>query len=231
MLQAIVIPIQAISFRSFSFFGGIGESEKVKELENKNTQLIKQLINQEKIIKDNKALLDQFQTQDPKSVNLIPAEIIGVSGFLPGITLPEGYILDRGETDGIKVGDAVVYKNNLIGKVIKTTKFLSNIEVVSNSKSLFTAKDLQTGALGVAKGQGGGGLILDNVILSDTIRVGDLIVTKGDVNQSGMGIIPDLVLGQVEAVSKNPSDLFQKAKLKMLIDFSKLEKVFVVNLR
>ena len=230
-LQSITAPIQSVVYGSFSFLTNIGSNTKVKELENKNNLLTKQLLSQEKLISDNKALKDQFQTQAPKSTNLIPADIIGAPGFLPGISVPESFTLDKGEADGVKVGDAIIYKNNLLGKVVKTSEFVSSVEVVTNASSLFTAKTLETNALGVVKGQGGGGLILDNVILSESLKIGDMVITKGDVNLSGVGIVPDLVLGEIVAINKNPSDLFQRAKLKPLVDFSKIDKVFVINLR
>jgi cell shape-determining protein MreC len=87
---------------------------------------------------------------------------------------------------------------------------------------------LSTQALGVAKGQGGGGIILDDVVLSDTLQKGDLVLTKGDIDSHGIGIPPDLIVGEITSVSKFPSDLFQKASLKSKIDSSKLNKAFIV---
>jgi len=49
------------------------------------------------LIEDNKALRDQFQTENPKSTNLIEADIIGAPGFIPGISIPETLVLNRGE--------------------------------------------------------------------------------------------------------------------------------------
>jgi cell shape-determining protein MreC len=64
--------------------------------------------------------------------------------------------------------------------------------------------------------------------VSDTLQKQDTILTKGDINNSGLGFPPDLVIGRVTSISKNVSDLFQKADVKTLIDFSKLTKVFVI---
>jgi rod shape-determining protein MreC len=181
------------------------------------------------LIEDNKALRDQFETKKPISTNLIPAVVIGAPGFIPGITVPENYTLDKGEIDGVKVGDAVIYQENLVGRIIKTTQFLSKVQTITNTASSFTAKTLETNALGVVKGQGGGNLILDNVVLSDNLKVGDIVLSKGEVDVSGNGFVPDLVAGEIIAVSKNPSDLFQSAKVNSHVDFSRIDKVFVVS--
>jgi len=180
-------------------------------------------------MEDNKALRDQFETKNPISTNLIPAQVVGAPGFLPGITVPENYTIDKGEADGVSFGDAVVFKDNLVGRVVKTTQFLSSVQIVTNSSSLFTVKTLETNALGVIKGQGGGNLILDNVVLSETLKLGDMVLTKGDLDINGGGFVPDLIVGEITAISKNPSDLFQRAKIKSRVDFSKITKVYVVS--
>ncbi len=228
IFQTIIAPVQSTVYNGFSFVTGIGSNSKIKDLENKNDLLTKKLLDQDKLIKDNKALNDQFLTQNPPSDNLLPAQIVGAPGFVPGLSVPEDYIIDKGLADGVKVGDAVVVGDNLIGIVYKTTKYLSSVSLVTNSSASFTAKTMETNALGVVKGQGGGGLILDNVVLSDNLKVGDLIVTKGDASVLGEGVMPGLILGEIVAISKNPSDLFQRAKLNARVNFSKLYKVFVV---
>ena len=92
-----------------------------------------------------------------------------------------------------------------------------------------TAKTLGTQAAGVVKGQGGGEIILDNVLLSNSLEKDDLVVTEGNINLDGSGFPADLVVGKIAAVSKNPSDLFQEAKVQSQLDFTKLGKVFVVT--
>jgi rod shape-determining protein MreC len=226
--KGILSPVQALTYGTFSKITNFGSSSQVQTLKAQNLALTKKIIDQNKLIEDNKALRDQFQTQNPKSSNLIDADVIGAPMFIPGISVPETLILDRGESDGIKVGQAVVYQNNLVGQVVGTSSFLSNVMLITNPSSSFTAKSLTTQSIGVIKGQGGGEMVLDNVILSDSLQKQDTILTKGDVNSSDLGFPPDLVVGEITSISKNPSDLFQKADVKTLIDFSKLTKVFVI---
>jgi rod shape-determining protein MreC len=136
-------------------------------------------------------------------------------------------ILDVGTKDGIKVGDAVVYQNNLVGKVTQVSGNLSNVILLTNSSSQFIA-ETQRKAQGIIKGQGSGKVILDNVVLSDELKKDDLVLTKGDIGAQNAGFPPDLTVGKIISVSKNPSDLFQKAEVQPLISLSNLEKVFVV---
>jgi rod shape-determining protein MreC len=228
LAKVILSPVQAVTYGVYSGITGFGSNPKIEALRAENFTLTKKLIDQNKLIQDNKALRDQFQAETPKSPNLLEADVIGAPGFIPGISIPETLILNRGENDGIKVGQAVVYQNNLVGKIVKTSSFLSSVMLISNSSSSLTAKTISTAAQGVVKGQGGGGIILDNVVLSDILQKDDTVLTKGDVDSHGIGVPPDLVIGEIASVSKFPSDLFQKASLNSKINVKNLSKVFVI---
>ena len=228
LLKTIFSPIQAVTYGSFARITGFGQNAEIQQLKAKNFALTKQLVDRAKLVGDNKALRDQFATENPKSSDLLPASVVGAPGFVPGLSVPEVLILDKGISDGLKIGDAVVYQNNLVGKITQISEDLASVTLLTNSTSQFTAKTLQTGALGVVKGQGGGGIILDNVLLSDNLKKDDLVLTKGDIDVQNGGFPADLTVGKILSVSKNPSDLFQKAEIQPLIDLSNLQKVFVI---
>lgn len=226
--KTIFSPVQAVAYNTFAKMTDFGQNSQIQTLKMQNLALTQKLVDQSKLIADNNALRDQFATENPKSVNLIEADVVGAVGFVPGLSVPEAFTLNRGTTDGVKVGDAVVYKNNLVGKVTQVSNNLSSVMLVTNSSSQFIAETLATKAAGIVKGQGGGEIILDNVLLSDNLKKDDLVVTRGDINAQNSGFAPGLVVGKIISVSKNPSDLFQKADIQPLIGFSNLEKVFVV---
>lgn len=214
----------------FGFFQGlpfVSESKQIKKLKDENLSLANKLVDQEKLKKENVALLSQFQTREPKSYNLLPAKIVGAPGFIPGVTPPSTLILDKGAKDNVGVGDSVVLKNNLIGKIVKTSSYLAKVDLVTHTSSSFTAKTLN-GALGVIRGSGGDRMTLDNVLPSQNLKIDDLILTKGDVNMDGSGIPPDIIVGKIESIEKIPVAIFQKAEVKSLVDFTKLSAVFVV---
>lgn len=226
--RSIFAPIQSLTYGVYLSIVNLGTSSNLKLLEEENSSVLKKLADYKKLEADNKALQDQFQTVSIKSTNLIAANVVGAPGFLPGYSVPENLTINRGENDGIKVGQAVIYKDNLIGKVTKTSNFLSSVTLITNSSLSFTANSVETNALGVIKGQGGGELIFDNILLSESLKKGDLIVTKGDINEKGEGFVVGLIVGKIVSVSKNASDLFQKADVKTLVDLTKLNTVFVI---
>lgn len=219
-LGSITAPVSQLSNNLLRGIVKVGENDEIKKLKEENLNLVKKLVDQKKLQSENEALHDQFQTENPKSLDLLPANIVGMRGFIPGVSAPESFIIDKGSKDGVKVGAAVVFKDNLVGKVVKTSDFLSSVILITNASSTFAAKTL-SGVLGVIKGQGNGEIIFQNVLLSENLKKGDFILT--------IEIPPALLVGEIISVEKNPTELFQKGRVRSLINFSRLSKVFVVK--
>lgn len=231
LLEKLFSPFQSFTYNSFNFV------EKVFASKESNDQQIlyaREATDLSKLKKDISALKDQFQTTNINSQSLLPANIIGAPGFIPNVTVPEIFILDKGEKDGIKAGMAVLYKDNLVGKITRVSPNLSAINLLTSPSSSFTAKIInpqnQSGdALGVIKGRGNGEMVLDNVLLSEKINKSDIVVTKGDINEGNIGLPPDLIVGKIISIDKKPSNLFQKAQIRSFLDFSKISMVFVLT--
>lgn len=227
VLQKIITPFQSTTYDLFNSVTLFGENSKLKKLETENLALTSMLSDQKKLERENSALSDQFQVSSPNSDTLLPANIVGAPSFIPGVSAPEIFIIDKGAQDGVKVGEAVVYKNNLLGKITKSNESLSEVTLLTNISSSFTAK-VSADSLGVVKGQGGGEMILDNVLLSDNLKPSDLVLTNGDTSLNGNGYPPDLVVGKILSVDKKASSLFQRAEVSSFIDFSRITTVFVI---
>ena len=173
----------------------------------------------QEIERDNKALHDQFKTSNPQPKKLVVAEVIGRKS--------DELFIDKGSSDAIKVGDVVVIKDNLIGKVSKITPHISIVTLITHASTSFTAETSKTNTSGVIKSQGGDSIIFDNVILSDKLEKNDTIVTKGDVDMQGGGYPPKLIVGKIVSINKKASSLFQFAKVESLVNLSSVQMVFV----
>ena len=181
-----------------------------------------------KLIRENQAFRDQFETQTPKSTGLLPAKIVGAPSFIPGVTDPTFLIIDKGLKDRVKIGNAVVVKNILVGKVTSVSDYFSKVSIVSNPDFLINAMDQRTQAQGIVKGKGGRQLMLNNVVQSQEVKAGDILITKGDQKEDGTGFPPDLIIGKIMSVDKKPSAVFQIGEVQSPLDFSYLSEVFVV---
>ena len=193
---------------------------------NSNLSSTSKLVDQVKLEQENQALSDQFAVSNPNPKTLMPARVIGAPTFIPGVSVPDFFILDKGSSDGVGVGDGVVVANNLIGKISVVNSSSSKVTLITDTSISFTGK-LQSEAVGVVTGLGDS-LEIGNILLSENISKNSLVLTKGDQNLEGVGFPPDLVVGKIVSVQKNPSDLFQKAEIKSLVDFTKINMVFIV---
>lgn len=222
-VQSIFFPLGAWSHAKTAV------SSKEEALQKENDQLREELAAKSTLEADNKALRDQFETLSPSSKNLLPVAVVGMPSVIPNVSFPEAMIIHAGLDDGISVGSVVVYKNQLVGTVTSLQSHFATVTLLTAKKSSLAIKDQASQAPGVLKGQGSGELIVDNVLLSDTITVGDTIVTMGGQNESGKGMLPDLIVGKVISIEKNPSNLFQKARLEIGVPLNRLTTVFVIK--
>lgn len=204
----------------YSLFTKNSQSSVISKIQKQNLDLVKKLKDYNLLKGENNALKDQFQNSFSKTLNLSPATIIGFPS--------ENYVINKGERDGVRAGQAVIINDMVIGKIVKTSSTISLVNLISNASFSTTAKDLETSALGVVKGLGNGELLLDNVLLSEKLNLQDIVVTKGDMNMENIGMPADLMLGKIVSIDKKPSALFQTAKIKSLVDFTRLSTVFVV---
>lgn len=215
------------SYSLLNWVTSFGGNSKIEQLKKENLALTRKIVDQQALLAENKSLHDQFQTTSPKSLDLMPAQVVGAPRFLPGVTSPETYVINVGKKDGVKVGSAVVFKDNLVGKISKISDYLSEVVLVTNPDSKFAAKTTN-GVLGVVRGEGNQDMILDNVLLSDTLGRDNVVITSGDLTVDSTNFVPNLIVGKIVSIDKNPNDIFQKGKLQGLLDFSKLTEVFVV---
>lgn len=176
--------------------------------------------------KEMQALRDQFNVSEPNPVRLLPARIVGFTGYIPGVSQPVSVTIDQGSANGVKPGQVVVYKDNLVGRVEKVTPVFSSVMLLNNDNLSFTAETIDGEASGVIYG-GKDGIVFDNVVLSEKISPKDIVVTKGDLTADGIGFPPDLVVGEIKEIDKRQSDLFQTAVVESLLDVSSLTTVFV----
>lgn len=230
IVQDVVNPVDHLLFTSV--YGATPSTlSPMDRLTDANNVLLSELAQEKELEMDNQALRDQFQTASPNSQNLVPAKIIGFSGFIPGLTPINAFIVNIGTDNQVMAGEAVVFKNNLIGIVSHTSEHLSVISPITSNNVSITAQTVNTQALGIIQGDNNVQIDFDNVILSDTLSVNDVVVTKGDINGQGFGIPPGLVVGKIVSIDKKTSALFQSAKLESLIDLTHLSTVFILNTR
>lgn len=205
-------------------FGKEDEISTVSKLQKELQSLNEKVVDYELIKRDNIALRSQFETSGESTFALTHARILGFTG---DNNLPETLVVNVGLQDGVKVGMAVIFEKYLVGKISKTSLNYSVVTTVLNPKFQTLAKIPATNANGIIFGSREF-MLLDRVVITDKLEDGGNVVTRGEVDEKGIGIYPDLIIGKISSISKNETAPFQSAQVTPIINFSKLTSVFVV---
>lgn len=153
--------------------------------------------------------------------DLLPAEVVGRD--------PSNYLqylqVDKGTADGVRVGAVAVAPQGLLGRVVAAGNNFCRILLVNDSSSSVNVLLQSSRASGVASGQFGGTLLMKYIPQGEVVRLGDMVLTSG----LGGNFPKGLVVGQVSQVRQKDIELFQEAVVESLIDFRRLEVVYLIR--
>ncbi len=170
---------------------------------------------------ENQSLRSQlnFSKQAKK---IVMAEIIGKGVDKSSNVL----IINRGQNDGLKIGNPVVADEGfLVGKIVKVEAASAMIQLMTDNQSRTAASILnQEKTLGAVQGEHGLSLKMTMIPQNETVNINDLIITSG----LETGIPRGLIIGQVESIQKELYEPFQTANLRPLTDLNKVTVVSVL---
>ena len=208
-------------WRTFSYW-----RQGEEELFRLQTELQRLAVDQNQLtscFQENERMKQLLGAPLPPNWKFMPVKVIGISDQMR---------IDKGESEGVEKGMMVVSENILVGRVAAVSRDYSLIDLVVTPgvkipvvvKQPHSAKvSLGVQARGLLTGQSGQKLILDRVLQGEDIRRGDLVMSAGEA-----GWLPDLVIGQIEQVLPKTAAIYQKAQVRPLVDYWRLEIVFVV---
>ena len=152
----------------------------------------------------------------------LAAQVIGTSGT----DLSQVIYIDRGTSNGIEPGMAVITPDGIVGKVSRADKRTSQVLLITdpNSGAGVIIERLRTN--GILKGTIRGYPEVLNVMADEEIKPGDKIITTG-----GDRVFPKgLPVGVVEKVEKDKDrDPFLAIRVKPAVNLGKLEEVLVIT--
>lgn len=163
-------------------------------------------------------LLD-FRSHLP--VGSVAASIIANSAS----TWFQSCLLDKGSTDGVRKGMAVVTPLGVVGQVVAVTARTAKVLLLTDPNSGIDVLVQRTRTRGIVSGSLENGTILKYVKRSADVRVGDRLITSG----LG-GIFPKgVMVATVIKVRKQNLGLFQYIEVMPAVNSEHTEEVIVVN--
>lgn len=228
-VQGFTIPVESRLFAlrrtllsPFSLFFSTSDKDKrIQELEKENTLLLGQLSQLASVEEENIKARYLLGASLPPSWHFEPARVTSVFAdkmFLVSDAKPEvgTPVITQEDKAGVLVGQV----KEIVGKKTVVTLPMNTL-----FKITATARDKETGGrhgTGILVGRGAG-MILEQVLTSETIEEGDLVVSAGDEN-----LPPELLVGYVSRVH-DVKGAFKEAEVKPAVDPTKLDFVFLVT--
>lgn len=189
-------------------------------LEHENAELRQRLAADAETRSDNELLRKQLGLDVAGQPRQTAAEVVMFS--------PDSYrqfvTINKGSKAGIGPGMAVTSEGVLIGTIADVQPDTARITLVTDPEFKLAAKDQDTNAVGILRGQLGHGLVLDEIGQTDKLSPGDSVTTAG----LGGKIPTGLLIGKISSVNSRANVVFQSAQVESQFRIGKLRFVNVV---
>lgn len=139
-------------------------------------------------------------------------------------SLFKSFVVDRGATDGLKVGYPVVADDGVVGKIIEVSWNTAKVLLIVDYNSRIDAFVQRQRVRGILEGKDGTCCILKYVPRTQDVSAGDVIVSSGLAG----GFPKGLLLGRVTKVRKSEADLFQEIEVMPAVDVEEIEEVVII---
>lgn len=133
--------------------------------------------------------------------------------------------LDVGTEAGIARNMPVITERGLVGRILEVGEGWSKVLLITDVSSSVNALTQSSRASGLVQGRADGSLVMQAIPQGDTVSVGDTVFTSG----LGGNFPRQILIGQITAVERKDSALYQTAVLQPTVDFDHLEVVLVVT--
>ena len=133
--------------------------------------------------------------------------------------------LDAGERNGVRADMPIVTENGLAGKIVATSSRFAVAQILYNKDIRVSAKIERSRVDGIIRWEGGSTLALQDVAKTLDIQAGDVVITS----EYSSFFPPGIRVGVITSARGAEGSLFQSVEVKPVVDFSRLEEVFVIT--
>ena len=134
-------------------------------------------------------------------------------------------VINRGSSDGIREGMAVVSADGVVGQTVKVSPSTSRVLLLTDHASGIAATIQRSRARGVVKGKNELLCTLEFTTREEDVKVGDTVITSG----VGGVFLKGLPIGEVTMVKRGQYGIFQTVSIRPAANLPHLEEVLVVQ--
>ena len=136
----------------------------------------------------------------------------------------QSVIIDKGSNAGLRVNMPVVNAMGVVGRLVSVSPHYAKVLLIIDQNSAVDCIIQRSRDKGIIKGLTAEVSKLDYVLKTSDVVPGDLAVTSG----LGRVFPKGIPVGEVMEVTDRPGELFKGVKVRLLVDFSKLEEILVI---
>ena len=215
--QTIFHPINSISNFVDDFKNLNQAREVVKVLEAQVRELQEELIVTQGLMTQNKRLKEQTNFVDFPDTKIITGRVVTHSGgpFLKSM------LINIGEDNGARLGQAVISEYGLVGVIVEVTSRFARVLQITDINSQIPVVTENTRDPAIIKGDNSRFLKLKFIPNDSLLAVGDRIVTSGH----GGLLPPDIPIGHIAEIDGT------SVLVSSLVDWDRLDYIRILDYR
>ena len=206
-----------------------GSLQSKEALRRENVQLKSQLIHaqaklqqQDYVLAQNARLQGILSTTRPEQFDLNLAQVIGTDTNL----LRQIVVVNKGEKDGVQVGQTVIDEDGILGQIINVYPNTSRLLLVTDEQQSVAVTVKRTGQRAIVTGEGiPTSLRLNYVFKTSDVRVGDELISSG----LGGRIPAGYRVGQIAHIEDTQADNFRSIEVTPAANF--IDNAYVLILQ
>jgi rod shape-determining protein MreC len=200
----------------------VGLEDENGRLKRDNALLIQEINRYREGYLENIRLQKLLSLKERTNHHTVAAMVIGRDQT----SMMKAILINKGTVHGLRLDLPVIADQGVVGRIVETSAHVSRVLLLIDENSNTDALVQENRIQGILQGAASLGCSLKYVPKTETVSVGNIVVTS-DLS----GLFPKgLLLGAVKNVEKTDSGLFQQIDVAPFVDFSKLEEVMVIVL-
>jgi rod shape-determining protein MreC len=200
----------------------VGLEDENGRLKRDNALLIQEINRYREGYLENIRLQKLLSLKERTNHHTVAAMVIGRDQT----SMMKAILINKGTTHGLRLDLTVIADQGVVGRIVETSAHVSRVLLLIDENSNTDALVQENRIQGILQGAASLGCSLKYVPKTESVSVGNIVVTSGL-----SGLFPKgLLLGVVKNVEKTDSGLFQRIDVAPFVDFSKIEEVMVIVL-